>query len=117
MIYRGRFSSNLQQHAFYLGLASWQLKDEHLLCYKTGSLWNLLSIIIIWSWPSLLLLDCDSKGRELVLALLCPSLPSLLQDLDWPPVPACSHISISEQTPRGTFAAFQSLGTGLGSAE
>lgn len=110
MIYRGRFSSNLQQHAFYLGLASWQLKDEYLLYYKPDSLWSLDFIIIIWSWSSLLLLDCNSKGRELVLALLCPSLPSPLQDLHWPPVTACSHISISERRLKGTFAAFPKPG-------
>lgn len=58
----------------------------------------------------LLPLDCNSKGRELMLALLCLSLSQCFRTS----YTACCHISVPEKTLRETFSAFQSLGTVLG---
>lgn len=70
-----------------------------------------ISITVIWSWPSLLPLDYYSKGRELVLALLCPSLFSLLQDLHWPPSCNCllPHLGIRVNTEGDLFCFPESM--------
>lgn len=55
-----------------------------------------IPILTVWSWPSLLPLDVDSKGGEagagsaLAIPILTASGPALAS------CTACSHISVSE---------------------